>query len=90
MDVPGISEQDIEMYRQNVVTIVKGNRKKPYQEESSDHIKKQERKYGEFTLSFRIPENFERKWSHFGIENGVLMIVYEKDKDDIVPSKFAN
>ncbi|CAD8098459.1 unnamed protein product [Paramecium sonneborni] len=90
MDVPGINEEDIEMYRQNVVTIVKGNRKKPYQEEQSDHIKKQERKYGEFTLSFRIPENFERKWKHFGIENGVLKIVYEKDKDDIIPNKFVN
>ncbi|CAD8170560.1 unnamed protein product [Paramecium pentaurelia] len=90
MDVPGISEEDIEMYRQNVVTIVKGNRKKPYQEEQSDHIKKQERKYGEFTLSFRIPENFERKWKHFGIENGVLKIVYEKDKDDIIPNQFMS
>ncbi|CAD8086757.1 unnamed protein product [Paramecium sonneborni] len=90
MDVPGISEDDIEMYRQNVVTIVKGNRQKPYQEEQSDHIKKQERKYGEFTLSFRIPENFERKWKYFGIENGVLKIVYEKDKEDIIPNQFIN
>ena len=39
MDVPGISEDEIEMYRQNIVTIVKGNRKKPYVEES-DHVKK--------------------------------------------------
>ncbi|CAD8130583.1 unnamed protein product [Paramecium sonneborni] len=45
MDVSGIREEDIQMYRQNVVTIVKGNRKKPYPEEQSDHIKKQERKY---------------------------------------------
>lgn len=90
MDVPGISEEEVEMYRQNVVTIVKGNRKRPYNEDISDNIKKQERKYGEFTLSFRIPENFERKWSFFGIENGVLKIVYDKDKDDDVPTKFIN
>ncbi len=30
MDVPGISEEDIEIYRQNVITIIKGNRKCPY------------------------------------------------------------
>jgi HSP20 family molecular chaperone IbpA len=88
MDVPGISEDEIEMYRQNVVTIVKGNRKRPYPDQQTDQVERQERKYGEFTLSFKIPENFERKWSYFGVENGVLKIVYEKDKDDLIPSKY--
>lgn len=88
MDVPGIQEDEIEMYRQNVITIVKGNRKRPYPESAVDHVERQERKYGEFTLSFKIPENYERKWSFFGVENGVLKIVYDKDKDDLIPSKY--
>ncbi len=68
--------------------MVKGNRKRPYTDLIAEQIERQERKYGEFTLSFKIPENFERKWSFFGVENGVLKIVYDKDKDDLMPDKF--
>jgi HSP20 family molecular chaperone IbpA len=42
-------------------------------------LEKSERKYGEFGLSFKIPEIYERKWSLFSVENGVLTIVYDKD-----------
>lgn len=45
-------------------------------------MERSERKYGEFALSFKIPEIYERKWSTFTVENGVLTIIYEKDKDD--------
>jgi HSP20 family molecular chaperone IbpA len=29
MDVPGLTKEEIVVYRQNVMTIIKGNRKKP-------------------------------------------------------------
>ena len=45
----------------------------------SEKLERSERKYGEFALSFKIPEIYERKWSTFTVENGVLTIVYEKD-----------
>ena len=45
-------------------------------------LEKNERKYGDFTLSFKIPEVFERKWKDFYLENGVFLIYYEKDQDD--------
>jgi len=37
-------------------------------------VEKQERKYGEFTMTFRIPDIYERKWKDYKIENGVLLI----------------
>jgi hypothetical protein len=30
MDVPGLTKDEIVVYRQNIVTIIKGIRKKPY------------------------------------------------------------
>ena len=45
-------------------------------------LEKSERKYGEFTLTFKIPDIYERKWSYFGVEQGVITIKYDKDKDD--------
>ncbi len=76
-----MSIEDINIYRHNVITVVKGNRRKPYSE-NYKKLEKNERKYGEFTLSFKIPEVYERKWNKFQVENGVLKIVYEKDLDD--------
>lgn len=32
MDVPGMEENDIDIYRQNVVTIVKGVRRRPFKD----------------------------------------------------------
>jgi hypothetical protein len=54
--------------------------KRPYPDQQTDQVERQERKYSEFTLSFKIPENFERKWSYFGVENGVLKIMYTSPK----------
>lgn len=43
---------------------------------------KNERKYGDFVLSFKIPEIYERKWNKYVVEDGVLCIEYLKDADD--------
>jgi HSP20 family molecular chaperone IbpA len=47
MEVPGLKKDDIQIYRQNVKTIIKGNKLKPY-EESDIVLEKQERSYGDF------------------------------------------
>jgi len=70
-----------------VITVVKGSKKPPYDSSYIKKLERNERKYGDFTLSYRIPEIFERKWSDFKVENGVLMVVYDKDVDDIGPKK---
>ena len=97
MDIPGISRKQITIYRHNVTTIVKGKKLKPTITEISN-VKKRERKYGEFTMTFRIPEQYERKWfvspsskcsplprDKFEVLDGVLTIHYKCDIDDLTP-----
>ena len=48
----------------------------------TDKVLKQERKVGEFTMSFRIPEQYERKWKEYYCNEGVLIIKYDKDSDE--------
>ena len=44
-------------------TIVKGNKKKYYDVNNTDLIaEKTEGKYGEFTMTFKIPETYEKRW----------------------------
>lgn len=48
MEVPGLKMDDVTIYRQNVKTIIKGNKLKPYVETEQAVVEKQERNYGEF------------------------------------------
>ena len=81
--MPGISLEDIVIYRQNIMTIVKGSKRNPYTDEYEiKKMVKQERKYGDFTLTFKIPEQYERKWKSQTLENGVMIIIYEKDVEE--------
>jgi len=63
----------------NVITIVKGNKQKPYQITDKQLSEKLERKYGEFTMTFKIPDTYERKWHECNVTEGVLKISYPKD-----------
>ena len=47
MEVPGLKKEDIQIFRQNVKTIIKGNKIKPYNEDKMV-LEKNERSYGEF------------------------------------------
>jgi len=80
MDVPGLSAKDISLARQNVITIIKGSRSVPYLDTQT--VDKQERKYGDFTMTFNIPHDYERKWDSCHVENGVLCIKFRRDTDD--------
>lgn len=64
---------------------MRGVKRKPYTED--EYLVRQERKYGDFEMRFKIPQEYERKWHYFGVENGVLKIEYLKDEDD-VPIKY--
>ena len=37
---------------------------------------------GDFTMTFRIPEEFNRRWDSAIVDNGVLKIRYLKDTDE--------
>jgi HSP20 family molecular chaperone IbpA len=43
---------------------------------------KSERKFGEFTIHFKIPDEYERRWMYYEVKNGVLCLRYKKDADD--------
>lgn len=40
------------------------------------------RMYGEFTIRFRIPVEYERKWFFYELKDGILTLKYKKDSDD--------
>jgi len=81
MDVPGLTKHDVKLSRQNVTTIIKGGRSVPYAE-LQVVVEKAERKYGEFTQTFKIPQEYERKWSKCVVSNGVLKLVFKPDNDE--------
>ena len=45
-------------------------------------VEKAERKYGEFTQTFKIPQEYERKWSQVTVVNGVMRIVFKPDNEE--------
>eukprot|EP00466_Bigelowiella_natans_P016924 jgi/Bigna1/142464/aug1.70_g17172 len=81
MDIPGMTKSDITLNRQNVISIIKGRRVAPY-DPSKVAVLKQERRYGEFTMTYRIPESYERKWKWYDVKDGVLTVVFEADNED--------
>ena len=83
MDVPGMTRTAIKLSRQNVVTIIKGTREPDFTErELATAVTRQERKHGDFTMTFRIPEEYRRRWHSATVENGVLCVRYLKDDDE--------
>ena len=84
MDLPGMKKEDVTVSRMNVTTIVKGKRKKYDDEANLQEISydKNERKFGDFTITFKIPEEYERKWSFYNLSEGVLKLTYNRDTED--------
>jgi HSP20 family molecular chaperone IbpA len=84
VDVPGMKKSDITIYRQNVVTMVEGKRKRSdFDPAPPDrNYERSERKFGDFALNFKIPDEYERKWCYFECEDGVLCIKYKRDVYD--------
>ena len=82
MDVPGMTAESIQLARQNVTTIVKGMRNQPYPELQVQKVERQERMYGDFTQTFTVPQEYERRWHSVVVDNGVLKIVWLPDADE--------
>ena len=81
MDVPGMTNEDIRLSRQNVTTIVKGVRPVPYAE-LMVKVERSERTYGDFTQTFKVPQEYERRWASVTVVDGVLKIVFKPDTDE--------
>ena len=77
-----MTKENIKLSRQNVTTIVKGARGRPYPELQVQKIERSERTYGEFTLTFEIPQEYERRWKSMTLEKGVLRLTFTPDADE--------
>ena len=77
-----MTKDDIKLSRQNVTTIIKGSRMPPYPERQVQKADKLERKYGDFTQAFKIPQEYERKWDAVEINHGVMKITFKLDADE--------
>lgn len=84
IDIPGMAKEELVIYRQNVVTMVEGKRKRSEFDpsQSERNYERSERKFGDFALNFKIPDEYERKWYFFECQNGVACIKYKKDNWD--------
>ncbi len=59
----------------------------PYEEDDSNlNVVKHERRYGDFTMTFTIPETYERKWVSCHVEKGVLCMRFKQDVSEATAS----
>ena len=77
VEVPGLSEDDINVsITENVLTL-KGE-KKYESDENAGEYRRVERKYGKFQRSFTLPGNLQTDQTEAGFKNGVLTISVPK------------
>lgn len=81
MELPGVSEDDIEVNVDAGVVTVTGE-KKAEREESGDTWFFTERQYGSFTRSFRLPADAEEDKVEGHMKDGVLTITVPRKQPD--------
>lgn len=73
MELPGVSENDIELTVENGVVTIRGE-KKTHAEKKGDTWYFSERQYGAFRRSFRLPEDAEGAKAEARMKDGVLHV----------------
>ena len=73
MELPGVSDDDIDLSIENGVVTIRGE-KKTHEEKKGDTWYFSERQYGAFRRSFRLPEDAEGDKATAKMEDGVLHI----------------
>ncbi|NDW44401.1 Hsp20/alpha crystallin family protein [Ruegeria sp. PrR005] len=73
MELPGVSENDIELTVENGVVTIRGE-KKTHEEKKGDTWYFSERQYGAFRRSFRLPEDAEGAKAEARMKDGVLHV----------------
>jgi HSP20 family protein len=73
LEVPGLTEKDLDIQLENQVLTVKGERKFE-QEEKEENFHRIERRYGSFLRSFTVPNTVEPESVKAGYDAGVLKI----------------
>lgn len=87
MELPGVSEDDIELSVENGVVTVRGE-KKTQAEKKGDTWYFSERQYGAFRRSFRLPEDAMGDKASARMSDGVLHVsVPRKNKTEVETSR---
>jgi HSP20 family protein len=73
MELPGVSEKDIELTFENGVVTVRGEKKTETQK-SGDTWYFSERQYGAFRRSFRLPDDADGSAASAEMKDGVLRV----------------
>lgn len=73
MELPGVSEEDVELTVENGVLVIRGE-KKTHEERKGDTWFFSERQYGAFRRSFRLPEDADADAAAARMSDGVLHV----------------
>lgn len=85
MELPGVSEQDIDLSVEDGVITIRGE-KKTQTEKSGDTWYFSERQYGAFRRSFRLPADADGATASAEMKDGVLHVSVPK----LAPDKASN
>lgn len=76
-DVPGLKEQDLDVTVENGQLIVSGARVAEERKEGENYFL-HERRFGNFTRAFKLPDNADETKVDAGLEHGVLTVTVGK------------
>lgn len=79
VELPGVSEKDVEVSVENNTLTIKGE-KRSEQEEKDKNYYFSERRYGSFQRSFRLPEDVSDDKIHANYKDGVLTLHLPKSE----------
>ena len=77
LEIPGISQEDLDISLENNTLTVRGERKFE-KEENQENFHRIERRYGSFARSFSLPSTLDPESVQANYENGVLKIELAK------------
>ncbi len=77
LEVPGVSEEDLNVSLENNLLTVSGERKFE-KEEKEENFHRIERRYGSFTRTFRLPSTVDGEKVDAGYDKGLLKITIGK------------
>ena len=77
LEIPGVSQDDLDIRLENNTLTVRGERKFE-KEEKEENFHRIERRYGSFARSFTLPNTLDTENVHASYENGVLKLELAK------------
>jgi HSP20 family protein len=77
LEIPGVSEEDLNVSLENNTLTVTGERKFE-KEEKEENFHRIERRYGSFTRTFRLPSTVDPEKVEAGYDKGILKLTLAK------------